>query len=173
VTFKLRTFLEAKRHADRVRRESLIDEVTGLYNARGLERRAREVSSDASRQRQPLACVVFGMQVDGLADALDAAADLARQISGTFQRVGRTADVVGRMGPLDFGLVAPATTAEGARSLVDRITAAARQGDHLGGSGNGIALRAGYCAVSDYGAGEMDVTEMLQRAQVAMREVPA
>lgn len=171
VTFKLRTFLEAKRHADRVRRESLIDEVTGLYNARGLERRAREVSSDASRQRQPLACVVFGMQANGLADALDVAADLARQIGGTFQRVGRTADVVGRLGPLDFGLVAPATTAEGARALVDRITAAAMQADPRGGSGDGIALRAGYCAVSDYGAGEMDVTEMLQRAQAAMREV--
>ncbi|MCL4865684.1 MAG: response regulator, partial [Gemmatimonadales bacterium] len=62
VTFKLRTFLEAKQHADQVRRESLIDELTGLYNARGLERRAREVGAEASRQRQPLACVVFGMQ---------------------------------------------------------------------------------------------------------------
>jgi len=173
VTFKLRTFLEAKQHADQVRRESLIDELTGLYNARGLERRAREVGAEASRQRQPLACVVFGMQEDGLADALEAAADMARQIGGTFQRVGRTADVVGRLGALDFALVAPATTAEGARALVDRITAAAKQGTASGGDGQGVALRAGYCAVSDYGAGEMDVSEMLQRAQAAMREVAA
>lgn len=173
VTFKLRTFLQAKQHADQVRRESLIDDVTGLYNARGLERRAREVSAEASRQRQPLACVVFGMPDDGFADALHAAADLARQIGGTFQRVGRTADVVGRLGPLDFALVAPATTAEGARALVERITVAARQGVHAGGARDGVDLRAGYCAVSDYGAGEMDVSEMLQRAQAAMREVVA
>lgn len=169
VSAKLRTFLMAKQHADRVRRESLVDELTGLYNARGLERRALEVSAEASRQRQPLACVVFGTQDETLADALQAAAELARQIGGTFQRVGRTADVVGRLGALDFGVVAPATTAEGARALVERITTAAKQGQHEGGNGSGVALRSGYCAVSDYGAGEMDVKEMLLRAQAAMR----
>jgi len=175
VSLKLRAYLLAKRHHDRVTRDSLIDDLTGLYNARGLERRAREVSAEASRQRQPLACVVFGASDGALGEALAAAADLARQLGGTFQRVGRTADVVGRLGVLDFGVVAPATTAEGARALVDRITAAATE--DLAGNGmlkNGeVALRAGYCAVSDYGAGEMDVGEMLARAQSAMRGVAA
>jgi diguanylate cyclase (GGDEF)-like protein len=173
VSFKLRTFLTAKRHADALRRESLIDELTGLYNARGLERRAREVGSEASRQRQPLACVVFSTQEDSLISALESATDMARRIGGTFQRVGRTADVVGRMGPLDFAVVAPATTADGARAMVERITAEAKQQQVDSGHQDGVALRAGYCAVSDYGAGEMDVTEMLQRAQAAMRGVAA
>jgi 3-hydroxybutyryl-CoA dehydratase len=140
----------------------------------GLERRAREVGSEASRQRQPLACVVFGTDDDGLEAAVESATDLARRIGLTFQRVGRTADVVGRLGMLDFAVVAPATTAEGARALVERITAAARENHpdyHLGNGG--LTLRAGYCAVTDYGAGEMDVSEMLQRAQAAMREVAA
>lgn len=175
VSLKLRAYLLAKRHHDRASRDSLIDDLTGLYNARGLERRAREVSAEASRQRQPLACVVFSTTDESLGDALEAAAGLARQIGGTFQRVGRTADVVGRLGVLDFGVVAPATTAEGARALVDRITAAAAQG--LSGNGavpeGGVSLRAGYCAVSDYGSGEMDVEEMLSRAQAAMRGVAA
>jgi PleD family two-component response regulator len=60
VSLKLRTFLQAKQHADRFRREALIDDLTGLYSPQGLERRAREVGSVAPRQRQPLACVVFG-----------------------------------------------------------------------------------------------------------------
>lgn len=174
VTLKLRTFLVAKQQCDRYRRDSLIDDLTGLYSPRGLERRAREVGSEASRQRQPLACIVFGADDDSLEAAVASAAELAQRIGLTFQRVGRSADVVGRLGALDFGVVAPATTAEGARALVERITAAARDGQpgghHLG---NGLTLRAGYCAVTDYGAGEMDVSEMLQRAQAAMREVAA
>lgn len=173
VSLKLRTFLATRREADRLRRESLIDELTGLYTRRGLERRAREVSSEASRQRQPLACIVFGAEAEDLTVALATAERLARQVGLTFQRVGRTADVVGRLGPLDFGVVAPATTAAGARALVERITAAARDGLDTEAGVGGVPLRAGYCAVSDYGSGEMDVAEMLVRAQEAMREVAA
>ncbi len=174
VSLKLRTFLQAKQHADRFRREALIDDLTGLYSPQGLERRAREVGSEASRQRQPLACVVFGADDDSLEAAVESATDLARRIGLTFQRVGRSADVVGRLGMLDFAVVAPATTAEGARAMVERITTAARENhpDYHPGNG-GLTLRAGYCAVTDYGAGEMDVSEMLQRAQAAMREVAA
>lgn len=170
VTLKLRTFLVAKEHSDRYRRDSLIDDLTGLYTPRGLERRAREVGSEASRHRQPLACIVFGADDDALSAALNTAAELARQVGLTFQRVGRSADVVGRLDTLDFGVVAPATTAEGARALVERITSAARDGHP---AGDGLTLRAGYCAVTDFGAGEMDINEMMQRAQAAMREVAA
>jgi len=173
VSLRLKTFLAAKRSADDFRRQSLIDEVTGLYTPRGVERRARELSSEASRQRQPLACVVFGADDQVLVAAVTSAEAIARRIGQAFQRLGRSADVYGRLGALDFCVVAPATTAEGARRLVERISEAAQAAVRDGDGQPPVTLRAGYCAVSDYGAGEMDVSEMIQRAEAAMREVAA
>ncbi len=173
VSLRLKTFLAAKRSADDFRRQSLIDEVTGLYTPRGVERRARELSSEASRQRQPLACVVFGADDQVLVAAVTSAEAIARRIGQAFQRLGRSADVYGRLGALDFCVVAPATTAEGARRLVERISEAAHAAVQDSDGTAPVTLRAGYCAVSDYGAGEMDVSEMIQRAEAAMREVAA
>ena len=173
VSLKLRTFLEAKQHADRFRHQALIDDVTGLYNARGLERRAREVGSEASRQRQPLACIAFAADGAGLSGALATADAVASRLGATFLDRGRNADVFGRLGPLRFGVVAPATTAEGARRLVERLTDAARTALGENGTRDLVVLKAGYCAVSDYGAGEMDVSEMLIRASAAMQDVAA
>lgn len=56
---KLETFLKSKLEVDRIRDENLLDHPSGLYNMRGLSRRAREIGSEAVRLRQALACVVF------------------------------------------------------------------------------------------------------------------
>src|SRR5512134_222784 len=47
---KLRTFVRARLEVDRLREESLLDVQTGLYNRRGLARRARELGTDAARR---------------------------------------------------------------------------------------------------------------------------
>ena len=44
---RMETFVKAKHEADRVREEGLMDPGTGLYNVRGLLRRATELSADA------------------------------------------------------------------------------------------------------------------------------
>ena len=54
---KLSAFVRAKREIDRSREESLLDDSTGLYNVRGLARRAREMGAEASRRHSALACV--------------------------------------------------------------------------------------------------------------------
>ena len=41
---KLETYLKSKLEVDRIRDENLLDHATGLYNMRGLSRRAREIS---------------------------------------------------------------------------------------------------------------------------------
>lgn len=173
ISLQLHTFLVAKQQADRFRRDAMMDELTGLYTTHGLERRAVEISSEASRQRQPLACVVFAAHGDGLQEAAALAESVARRIGSAVREAGRSADAYGRLGGLDFGVVAPATTAEGARRLVERISEAARSAVHENGSARAVEVRAGYCAVSDYGAGEMDVQEMLARARAAMVESSA
>jgi two-component system cell cycle response regulator len=49
---KLETFLKSKLEVDRIRDENLLDHPSGLYNMRGLSRRAREIGSEAVRLRQ-------------------------------------------------------------------------------------------------------------------------
>ena len=55
---KMHAFVQSKREIDRVRDSAVIDPVTGLYNVRGLARRAKEIGADAARRHAALACVV-------------------------------------------------------------------------------------------------------------------
>ena len=61
---KLATFLQSKQQVDVLREENLLDSGTGLYNMRGLARRAREIGADALRRREALACVVFAPETE-------------------------------------------------------------------------------------------------------------
>jgi DNA-binding response OmpR family regulator len=62
---RMETFVKAKHEADRVREEGLMDPGTGLYNVRGLLRRATELSADAVRFERPLSCIAFGPEWSG------------------------------------------------------------------------------------------------------------
>jgi diguanylate cyclase (GGDEF)-like protein len=126
---KLDTFAAAKREADRLREEGLLDPATGLYNARGLARRAREIGAEASRRRDALACVAFipapgdGSEFDD-ATADDVVSRIAEKVGGLLRRTGRTSDAVGRLGRTEFAIIAPATEAAGAHRLAERVQAA-------------------------------------------------
>src|SRR5689334_1838374 len=94
---KLRTFLDAKLALDRLRGESLLDAVSGLYSREGLAHRAREIGSDASRRHEPLACVVLGAEPDDPADSasLDGGPDIDALIGQLLRRSSRVSDAVG------------------------------------------------------------------------------
>ena len=59
----------AKRAADRAQEESLLDESTGLYNFRGMARRARETGAEALRVRGAMACVALAPVMDDAVEA--------------------------------------------------------------------------------------------------------
>ena len=59
---KLETYVHVKMETDRVREEGSVDEASGLYTARGLERRARELVADAFRRHAALGCVALGVE---------------------------------------------------------------------------------------------------------------
>src|SRR5262245_39066095 len=54
----LDTMFRCKQEVDPLREENLLDPGTGLYNMRGLTRRAKEIGWEAFRRREPVACVV-------------------------------------------------------------------------------------------------------------------
>ncbi|HEV8358781.1 MAG TPA: response regulator [Gemmatimonadales bacterium] len=161
--YKVRTFLQAKQAADLLRSDRLLDPATGLYTRTGLDRRAREIVAEARRNGQPVACVVFVSSDPDLDPVLERIEEVAQRVAGFFRESGRAADAVGRLGPLEFAVIAPGTTPEGAATLVDRLKGAMSDGDGR------VTLRAG-CSSLDGGHGSpSEAEELLARAGSTLR----
>jgi PleD family two-component response regulator len=173
---KLHTFLQSKRQVDLLREENLLDSGTGLYNMRGLARRAREIGSDAIRRREALACVVFAP--DGELETSEEEApgeELVRmsdKVGAVFRQVGRMSDAIGRLGPTEFAVIAPATGADGAVQLVNRLGGAVEATRiPVRGGERSVRVKAGYCAVPDFAESPVDAVELLLRATTALRDL--
>jgi diguanylate cyclase (GGDEF)-like protein len=174
---KLSTFLQSKLEVDLVRDENLLDHGTGLYNMRGLARRAREIGSEAYRRHHALACVVFAPDADGVKDGenLDQlAARVAERVGEVMRESGRASDAIGRLGPSEFAVIAPATLPDGAVRLVERIGGTLEAAPvPLDGQERRLKVKAGYCAVPDFSESTVDAVEMLLRATSALRNLRA
>jgi PleD family two-component response regulator len=173
---KLHTFLQSKRQVDLLREENLLDSGTGLYNMRGLARRAREIGSDAIRRREALACVVFAPESElETTDEEAPEEELVRmsdQVGVVFRQVGRVSDAIGRLGPTEFAVIAPATGADGAVRLVNRLGGAVEATRiPVRGGERSVRVKAGYCAVPDFAESPVDAVELLLRATTALRDL--
>lgn len=170
---KLATFLQCKREVDSLRDESLLDQSTGLYNMRGLARRAHEIGADAFRRRDPLACIVFAPQAEGVSESADEEIQrIAEQVGQLLKRVGRSSDAIGRLGQSEFAVIAPATSTEGALRLVRRLGGSIESSPMpVRGGERSIRVQAGYCAVADFAESTVDAVELLLRATTALRDL--
>ncbi|HEU4641945.1 MAG TPA: response regulator [Gemmatimonadaceae bacterium] len=171
---KIDAFLRGKREVDRLRADSLTDPLTGLYNMRGLVRRAREISAEAQRLHAPIACVAFA-PVAETADHLERPLNghterVVEHLGAVIRRAGRVSDAIGRLGPTDFAIIAPATGAQGAVRMMERIQEMMDlEPVSLGDEEHKVKIRAGYCAVPDFSESAVDAVEMLLRATTALR----
>jgi two-component system cell cycle response regulator len=167
---RLDTYVKAKFDADRVRDESLLDQLTGLYSARGLARRARELGSLAFRHHEPFACVVLSPVVNGSSDEATAEAEIqsaVERLARAIKERSRVSDATGRLGPTEFAIVAQGTDGVGAMRLAERLTNGLRASSPADRAG--IRIVAGYDVVADYHDAPIDPPEMLARASKAMR----
>jgi diguanylate cyclase (GGDEF)-like protein len=172
---KLGTFLQSKQQVDILREENLLDSGTGLYNMRGLARRAREIGADALRRREALACVVFAPETDTETDEDAPGEELLRlsdQVGTVFREVGRGSDAIGRLAATEFAVIAPATGPDGALRLVSRLGAAVEATRiPVRGGERSVRVKAGYCAVPDFAEASVDAVELLLRATTALRDL--
>ena len=172
---KLETFIASKRALDQCRDDSLLDRDTGLYNVRGLTRRAQELGADASRRQAPLACVAVSATPNAtLEDEVrnGAAERIAAYLSDVFRRTARVSDVIGHLGRSEFGIIAPSTAASGAVRLVERIQATVESAPLATETEQRpLQLKAGYCAVPNFAESSVDAVELLLRAATALRHV--
>lgn len=174
---KIGTYLRSKVAVDDERDRSLIDEGTGLYSRRGLAQRAREIGSEAYRHNHPLACVVFSpVREQDEEEELGADGDqerrLGQAVGSLFRKAGRVSDAIGRLGPKEFAVIAPATDDSGVQRLVQRLREAI-ESEPVGDNGqeNQVRLKAGYCVVPDFREAALEATEVLLRATTALRQL--
>lgn len=156
-------FIRAKMEADEAHHDALIDAVTGLYTWAGIARRIGEVAAAAERSGRPLACVVLAPAGEGAPldeTEEDPVAAFAERLRGATRR----SDVLGRIGPREFAIIAPDTTPEGAQTLARRLRAQSIV--------NGGGSRAGVCAITNIRDAGLDPLDLLIQATLASRETP-
>ncbi|PYP60265.1 MAG: hypothetical protein DMD44_02805 [Gemmatimonadetes bacterium] len=175
VTLKVDALARLKFDMERVLEESAVDPASGLYTPRGLERRARELASDAMRRRAPLACVALGIGLDpkGSGDSAAALPGAAAYAGQVLQASGRTSDCVGSLGQGEFAVLAPATAPEGAARMAQRL---ARLIETAGPRPAGVPplrVHAGYDAVADPHRTPVEPTSLLEHAGTALHQARA
>jgi diguanylate cyclase (GGDEF)-like protein len=168
---ELDTHVRAKVEADRAP-QNAVDEVTGLYTAQGLARRARQLMFQASQHNTSAACVVFTpeLAVGPAAPGEQPGVEVVQRVGRMMQATGRRSDAIGRVGPTEFAVVAPGTDAGGAVKLAERFRGAVRAGGPSGsGAGPAIELRAGYDAVGNVRYTPVEPKDLLARAARALQ----
>ena len=136
-----------------------------------MARRARKLGSHAVRQHGALACVAFALDLEpGAAGAGDAAAATILRSVQALKAAPRLSDVVGRLGPTEFAVIAPATDAAGAMKLAERLLRAVQE--IVGAARPALPLqgvRVGYEAVTNLGYTPIEPVDLLVRASAALR----
>ena len=170
---RIRAYVEASFELDRLRTQCLVDYLTGLYNVRGLEQRAKEITSVARREGQAIACVVlapiFEFDRDPTAESQGTTSGTAARCGSALKSVGRISDAMGRLGPLEFAVWAPSTDKAGAVLLAERMAAVLRkclEAEKV----TSFDLRAGFDAVANAGQTTMLPSDLLVHATRALQK---
>jgi GGDEF domain-containing protein len=169
---KLGTFLRARKELEASQAKSLMDPASGLYTTFGLHHLAEQLEARAVRKHEAFACLAFSpQQTDGDGKRADDGA--FAEVAHVVREQARRSDIVAKTGDSQLSILAPDTDAAGARLLVARLQreldAAAKNTTTFGS----FKLRAGYCAVPDLAAADIDLTELVHRAESALARVPS
>jgi DNA-binding response OmpR family regulator len=169
---KLGTFLRARQELEASQAKSLMDPASGLYTTFGLHHLAEQLEARAVRKHEPFACLAFSPQTEegGTARADDGA---FAEVAHVVREQARRSDIVAKTGDSQLSILAPDTDAAGARLLVARLQRELDAASKNTSTHGSFKLRAGYCAVPDLAMAEIDLTELVHRAESALARVPA
>jgi DNA-binding response OmpR family regulator len=173
---KLGTFLRGRGELVQARSEEFVNATTGLYTSFGLRQLAGKLGAQALRKHEPFACVAVAAQVHDreVGSSMlwkESAAGFA-DVAHVFREQSRQSDVVGHVGDSRFAILAPDTDATGARLLVARLQREIDKATRNKSIPGEIRLRAGYSAVSDLASANVNVAELVHRAESALDHAP-
>ncbi|HYC50046.1 MAG TPA: response regulator [Gemmatimonadaceae bacterium] len=172
---KLSTFLRARRALSEAREQALMDQTTGVLTHQSLERWAEQLAARASRNHEPLACVVLmpsdakggprANETDQVTGAVSSFLQLSKDAFRRSDIVGRTAD--GRL-----ALLAPDTDGDGVEGMLARLRAAIAEAS-AGATGfpSPTEFKAGYWAVHDFASAPLEPSELIRRAAKALDHI--
>jgi CheY-like chemotaxis protein len=174
---ELTTFIRAKRASTIARSHSLVDETTGVMTPLGLERWAEQLAARASRNHEPLACVVLMPTTSSATTSssfVPGADNLSAKVAEFLQLSRahfRRSDIVGRIADGRLALLAPDTDDAGVHGLLARLRAAIAATGDIKSNAAGSDFRAGYWAVRDFASTPLEPAELLRRASRALDHV--
>jgi len=176
VFMKLETFLRARSELVMARSADFVDSTTGLYTSFGLRQLAGKLGARALRKHEAFACVAFAPQVldRELGSTMlwkESAAGFA-DVAHVFREQSRQSDVVGHVSDSRFAILAPDTDAAGARLLIARLQRELDKAAKNKTIAGQVRLRAGYSAVTDLAASNVNVAELVHRAESALDHAP-
>lgn len=173
---KLGTFLRAKGAISEAREKALIDQETGVLSPLGMERWAEQLAARASRNHEPLACVVL-MPSDSSSGPMSKETDGITGAVSTFLQLSKDAfrrsDVVGRTEDGRLALLAPQTDPGGVEGMLARLRAAIAEAtaEQHPGFRSPTEFKAGYWAARDFALTPLEPTELLKRAARALDHI--
>ncbi len=175
VTLKIDAMSRLKIEMEQALEQSALDPASGLYTLPGLERRARELTSDAKRRRAPLACVALGIGLDpkGAGDSAAALSGAAAYAGQVLQASGRTSDCVGSLGQGEFAVLAPGTAPEGAAKMAQRLARVIEMAGPRPAGVPPLRVHAGYDAVADPHDTPVEPATLLEHAGTALHQARA
>ena len=173
---KLSTVLRGRSEMVLARTEEFVNATTGLYTSFGLRQLAGKLGAQALRKHEPFACVAVAAQVHDreVGSSMlwkESAAGFA-DVAHVFREQSRQSDVVGHVGDSRFAILAPDTDATGARLLVARLQRELDKATRNKTIAGEIRLRAGYSAVPDLASANLNVAELVHRAESALDRAP-
>lgn len=176
VFVKLETVLRGRGELVLARPVDFVNAATGLYTSFGLKQLAGKLGARALRRHEPFACVAVAPQVHDreVGSSMlwkESAAGFA-DVAHVFREQSRQSDVVGHVGDSRFAILAPDTDAAGARLLVARLQRELDKASKNKSIGGEVRLRAGFSAVSDLASANVNVAELVHRAESALDHAP-
>jgi CheY-like chemotaxis protein len=172
---KLEALARLRLDMERSLEEGAVDPASGLYTPRGLERRARELASDAMRRRAPLACVALGIGLDpkGAVESAAALPGATAYVGQVLQASGRTSDSVGTLRPGEVAVLAPGTAPEGAARMAQRLALVIETAGPRPAGVPPLRVHAGYDAVADPHRTPVEPASLLEHAGAALHQARA
>jgi diguanylate cyclase (GGDEF)-like protein len=156
---------------DEVRRISVTDELTGLYNRRFLRKRLEEEFSRARRDKSPISVVLLDLDHFKLINdehGHTVGDEVLCSVGEVLQSGLRQGDVVGRWGGEEFMVILPNSDVAGARITADRLRLAVEELD-LVKLKFGLSVTASFgIAVYDGFDPEVDAAALISWSDTAM-----
>ena len=173
---KLGTFLRAKVAIAEARDQALVDHSTGVLSPQSMQRWAEQLAARASRNHEPLACVVLMPSLIPTGPTASSADAVTTAVSSFLQfskDAFRRSDVVGRTEDGRLALLAPQTDPDGVEGMLARLRSAIAESTagQRPRFPSPIEFKAGYWAVQDFASAPLDPPELLKRAARALDHI--